>query len=95
MWGMTIADEQVQALNPLLIITMVPLFSLFLFPWLARKGWNVSPLRKMTIGMFLTAFSFVMAGLLQRSIDGNPAHTVSVGWQFFQYLTITVAEILV
>ncbi len=95
LWGLTIANEQVQALNPLLIITMVPLFTLWLFPALARRGFNVSPLRRMTVGMFLTSLSFVCAALLERRIADSAPGTVSVGWQFFQYFIITVAEILV
>jgi POT family proton-dependent oligopeptide transporter len=84
---------QLQALNPFLVMGLVPLFTWVVFPALARRGVSLAPLAKMTAGMFLTVLSFVAAALVQLRVDGG--HPTSLLWQFPQYLLLTVGEVLV
>jgi POT family proton-dependent oligopeptide transporter len=84
---------QMQALNPFLVMALVPLFSWVVFPALARRGVSMAPLAKMTAGMFLTVLSFVAAALVQLRIDGG--HPPGLLWQFPQYLLLTTGEVLV
>jgi POT family proton-dependent oligopeptide transporter len=84
---------QLQALNPLLVLGLVPLFTWVIFPALARRGASLAPLSKMTAGMFLTVLSFVAAAVVQRRLDGG--HPTGLLWQFPQYLLLTAAEVLV
>ena len=84
---------QLQALNPFLVMALIPLFSWVVFPALARRGVSPAPLTKMTAGMFLTVFSFVAAALVQLRIDGG--QPPGLLWQFPQYLLLTTAEVLV
>jgi POT family proton-dependent oligopeptide transporter len=57
--------DQLQALNPLFVMAIIPLLTLGAYPWFERRGVAVTPLRRITVGMFLTAVSFVAAGVLE------------------------------
>ncbi|KAL6731232.1 hypothetical protein Aduo_002134 [Ancylostoma duodenale] len=64
----TVLPEQINILNPLIVIIMVPVFEAFIYP-IARKIFHVTPLRKMAVGGLLTATAFIMAGLLQLEVN--------------------------
>ena len=84
---------QMQALNPFMVMALVPLFAWVVFPALARRGVSLAPLHKMTAGMFLTVLSFVAAALVQLRVDAG--HPPGLLWQFPQYLLLTAGEVLV
>lgn len=91
--GVDLDAAQLQALNPLLVMGLIPLLSFVVLPALGRRGADLSPLRKMTAGMFLAVASFVAAAAVQLVLDaGRPLHLL---WQFPQYLLLTTAEVLV
>ncbi len=91
--GYEIKASQVQTLDPLLVLTVIPIFAGGLYPLLERSGVRVTALRKMTAGMFVTVLSFVSAGIVQWVIDaGGRPH---VGWQVPQYVFLAVGEVLV
>jgi POT family proton-dependent oligopeptide transporter len=87
--------SQIAALNPLMVMMIIPALNGVVYPALARLGLPITPLRKMTAGMFLAAASFLLVAGLQRWIDAAPPHTVSVLWQVIPYFVITTAEVLV
>jgi POT family proton-dependent oligopeptide transporter len=92
-WGGELNPAQLQALNPFLVMGLIPLFTWGVFPALARLGVELTPLRKMTAGMFITVLSFAAAAVVQLRIDaGAPPHAL---WQLPQYLLLTVGEVLV
>ncbi|CAJ0594342.1 unnamed protein product [Cylicocyclus nassatus] len=64
----SVLPEQINILNPLIVIIMVPIFEAFIYP-AARKVLRVTPLRKMAVGGLLTAAAFIMAGLLQLEVN--------------------------
>jgi POT family proton-dependent oligopeptide transporter len=92
-----LTPEQIQVANPFLVMTLIPLFSLVVFPFLERRGLDLSPLKKMTAGMFITVLSFAAAALVQTAIDAGGAQAVrpSVFWQIPQYVLLTTGEVLV
>jgi POT family proton-dependent oligopeptide transporter len=91
-WG-ELNPAQLQALNPFLVMLLIPLFTWGVFPLLARLGVELPPLRKMTAGMFITVLSFAAAALVQLRIDaGTPPHAL---WQIPQYVLLTIGEVLV
>ena len=50
--GMQLEASQLQALNPLMVMVLIPTFTLGLYPLVERRfGIRVSPLRKMSTGM--------------------------------------------
>ncbi|KAM5182220.1 solute carrier family 15 member 1 [Mantella aurantiaca] len=66
-----IQPDQMQTINALLIIVLVPIFDVALYPLLKKCKLNFSPLKRMTVGMFLAAMAFVVAAIVQREIDGT------------------------
>ncbi|MEO8209340.1 MAG: POT family MFS transporter [bacterium] len=84
--------SQIQAINPLLIMLFIPLFTYFLYP-LVDKFFPLTALRKITIGMLLAGFSFVIIAVAETSImaGGKP----SIIWQFWAYVILTAAEVMV
>ncbi|HSV61725.1 MAG TPA: hypothetical protein VLH83_00135, partial [Chthoniobacterales bacterium] len=75
--GMSFLPEQVNVVNGLFILAMIPLFNYWLYPAIDRI-FPITPVRKIGIGLFLTAASFVIIWMIQLGIDhgGRP----NVGW---------------
>lgn len=96
--GVQLTASQSAAANPLLVMLLIPLMN-WAYRRLDRAGWQTTQLRRMTVGMYLTALSFVATAVLQQYIDAEKAagrpNSVWIGWQQVQYVIITVAEILV
>jgi POT family proton-dependent oligopeptide transporter len=95
--NVTLDKNQVPALNPLMVMVLIPLMN-FLYLRSDRMGVATTPLRRITVGMFCAALSFVAVALLQIWIDGNAAQglpKVWFAWQIIPYLVITVAEVMV
>ncbi len=89
-----LAAAQISALNPLMVMIIIPSLNVLVYGPLERRGRAVKPLHKMTIGMFLAAAAFAVAALLQQRIEAG-AEQVHVLWQVVQYLVMTTAEVLV
>nr|AFI42054.1 slc15A1 protein [Carassius auratus red var.] len=64
-----IQPDQMQIVNPILIVIMVPIMDSVVYPLIKKCGLNFTPLRRMTVGMVLAALAFVAAALLQIQID--------------------------
>ncbi|XP_078402155.1 solute carrier family 15 member 1-like [Cetorhinus maximus] len=67
--GIDIQPDQMQTVNPILILILVPVVDAIVYPLIAKCKLNFTPLRKMTVGMFLAALAFVAAALVQIEID--------------------------
>ncbi|XP_053493167.1 solute carrier family 15 member 1b [Ictalurus furcatus] len=65
----TVQPDQMQTVNPILILVMVPIVDSLVYPLIKKCGLNFTPLKKMTVGMFLAALAFVAAALVQIQID--------------------------
>uniref|UniRef100_A0A8C4QSY6 Solute carrier family 15 member 1b n=1 Tax=Eptatretus burgeri TaxID=7764 RepID=A0A8C4QSY6_EPTBU len=63
--------DQMQTLNPLLIVVFIPIFDFGVYPLINKCGINFTPLRRMATGMFLVVIAFVLASLVQRCIDST------------------------
>ena len=61
----TIKPDQMQALNALFILLLIPLFEGVVYPILQRP----TPLKRMSAGMVLAALAFVIAGFVQIKIQ--------------------------
>ncbi|MES2663103.1 MAG: POT family MFS transporter [Pseudomonadota bacterium] len=91
--GMTIESSQLQALNPVFVMLLIPLFMYGIYPFCEKIGLSMTPLRRMTYGMFLAALSFIVVGILQIFIDKS--YDISIGWQIIAYLILTMSEVMV
>jgi POT family proton-dependent oligopeptide transporter len=90
----TLEASQVPALNPLMVMLLIPFMNLVYY-LIDRTGFETTPLRRISVGMFITASSFVATALVQTYIDRSPPQTVWVGWQVIQYLLLTIGEVMV
>lgn len=84
---------QMQALNPALVMLLIPFNTLVLYPALARMGFNPTPLRRMGAGIAFSGAAWIVAGILQLWIDGGDP--VSLAWQILPYALLTFGEVLV
>jgi POT family proton-dependent oligopeptide transporter len=84
---------QMQALNPLLVMLLIPFNNLVLFPLLRRNGYEPTALRRMTAGIALSSVAWVAIGAIQLVIDGGTP--TSITWQILPYVFLTLGEVLV
>lgn len=87
-----ILPDQVQALNPIFVLILVPLFDLVVYPFLGRFM-NLTSLRKITIGMFVCASSFAIVAYMETSLYAGK--DISILWQCFAYLILTISEVMI
>uniref|UniRef100_A0A3B3WKT6 Solute carrier family 15 member 1a n=1 Tax=Poecilia mexicana TaxID=48701 RepID=A0A3B3WKT6_9TELE len=67
--SIVIQPDQMQTINPILILTLVPIMDSLVFPLIKKCGLHFTPLKKMTVGMILAALAFVCAAVIQLQID--------------------------
>lgn len=91
-FGMELFAAQVQAVNPFLILVLIPLFSYVLFPAVERVV-RFTPLRKIGTGFVLISLSFLVSAWIEQRIAAG--ETPTVWWQIFAYVLITAAEVMV
>jgi len=89
--------SQVPALNPVLVLILIPTLAYIVLPRVERLGIKATPLRKMTFGMGVASLAFVTVALLQANIDAGAAtgQKLHVAWQIIPYALMTLAEVLV
>ncbi len=96
MWGgWSLLPSQISALNPLMVMALIPINNYLIYPLLSKFVIEMTPLRKMTLGMFMASLAFACVAILQTWIDTAGANNVHALWQFFPYLVITQAEVMV
>ena len=90
--GVEWLPSQIQAVNPILILIFIPSFNYLIFPYVGKYV-TLTPLRKISFGLFLTSPSFFIIGHAQSLIDLGMS--VSIYWQIIAYIIITAAEVMV
>jgi POT family proton-dependent oligopeptide transporter len=93
-WETNFQPASMQAFNPALVMLLIPLNNLVLYPWLRRRGWDPTSVRRMTLGILFAAFAWVAAGALQLAIEGSAAK-LTILWQLVPYALLTFGEVLV
>ena len=86
-------SSMMQALNPALVMILIPFNNLVLYPMLERLGLKVTALRRMGAGIALAGVAWICAGMLQLWLDDGD--TVSIVWQVLPYALLTLGEVLV
>ncbi|KAM6397694.1 solute carrier family 15 member 2 isoform 7-T7 [Pluvialis apricaria] len=61
--------DQMQFLNPLLILVFIPIFDLWLYPLINMCKFNFTPIRKMATGMILAGMAFGLAAIVEIKIN--------------------------
>lgn len=67
--GFIMKPDQIQVVNPVLIITFIPVFTYFVYPLLDKLRLVRTPLQKMTVGGVLASVSFVVCAIFQMQLE--------------------------
>jgi proton-dependent oligopeptide transporter, POT family len=92
LFGIEWLSSQIQTVNPIFILIMLPIFSYWLYPFL-EKFVRLTPLRKIGAGLFVTAASFRIVAMIQTRIDAGARP--SIIWQVWAFVVLTAGETLV
>jgi len=90
--GMEWLPSQIQAVNPALILILIPLFNWWLYPTIS-KYFPLTPLRKISIGFFLAVPSFLIPAWIEYRL--GIGQTPNIVWQLLSYLLLTSAEVMI
>ncbi|WP_411834741.1 oligopeptide:H+ symporter [Pseudoxanthomonas mexicana] len=91
--GWFVSPSQMQALNPLLVMLLIPFNNIVLYPMLRKMGFRVTALRRMGWGIAFSGVAWIAAAVLQLWIDGGDP--VALAWQSLPYALLTFGEVLV
>ena len=86
-------SSQMQALNPALVMLLIPFNNLVLYPALRRRGYEPTALRRMTAGIAFAGLSWIVVGAMQVVLNGGNAFSIT--WQVLPYALLTLGEVLV
>ncbi|CAG7786494.1 unnamed protein product [Allacma fusca] len=67
--GWTLLPDQMQIVNPLLILLLIPVFDQIIYPCLTKIGVLKKPLQRLTCGLLLAGIAFVISGLLELHLE--------------------------
>jgi POT family proton-dependent oligopeptide transporter len=93
LFGIEWLSSQIQTVNPIFILIMLPLFSYWLYPFVEKLGIKLTPLRKIGAGLFVTAASFFIVAMIQTRIDAGARPAII--WQVWAFVVLTAGETLV
>lgn len=68
-FGFNIEPDQAKAMGPVFLFTLIPIWTYVVVPLLKSCEVEINPLRSMVIGGFMSAISFICAGILQIQIN--------------------------
>lgn len=68
--GITIKPDQMQVVNPLLIIIFIPLWDVLVYPLFAKIGIR-RPLQKLTVGMILAGCAFLISAMVELKLEAT------------------------
>ena len=92
--GTKLLPSEIPALNPFMVMLLIPIMNL-VYKGVERVGIRATPLRRMSVGMFVAALSFAVVAILQGRINAGGEGTVSILWQILPYLILTTSEVMV
>jgi proton-dependent oligopeptide transporter, POT family len=93
LFGFMVTGETMQSINPIFVMSLIPIFTIWLYPMLERMGLRPSPLRRMGTGMVLAAAAFALSAMIQKRIEGG--EHLSIWWQAIPYGVMTAGEVLI
>ncbi|XP_029032404.1 peptide transporter family 1 isoform X2 [Osmia bicornis bicornis] len=70
--------DQMQVINPLLVLTFIPLFEVCIYPLMNKIGLR-TPLRKLTIGGLLASLSFFASAIVELELEKTDPVLPSTG----------------
>jgi POT family proton-dependent oligopeptide transporter len=92
LFGREWLSAQIQTVNPIFILVMLPLFSYAIYPAI-DKVFRLTPLRKIGIGLFVNLAAFLIVAWIQTRIDAGEKPNII--WQVVAFVVLTAGEIMV
>jgi POT family proton-dependent oligopeptide transporter len=89
--GFLLLAPQVAAVNPVLVLVFIPLFSYALYPALGRLI-RLTALRKIGLGLGLPVVAFVLSAWIESRIAAGVRP--NIGWQILGHALLTAGEVL-
>ncbi|HIL25628.1 MAG TPA: MFS transporter [Verrucomicrobia bacterium] len=90
--GLEWLPSQIGAINPVMIMTFIPIFTWLVYPALNRV-FPLTPLRKIAIGFFVAVPSFLIPAWIETQIAGGELPNII--WQIAAYVVLTAAEVFI
>jgi POT family proton-dependent oligopeptide transporter len=90
--GLEWLPSQIGAINPVMIMTFIPIFTWLIYPALNRV-FPLTPLRKIAIGFFVAVPSFLIPAWIETQIAGGELPNII--WQIAAYVVLTAAEVFI
>ncbi|PNJ63800.1 solute carrier family 15 member 2 isoform X2 [Pongo pygmaeus] len=87
--------DQMQVLNPLLVLIFIPLFDFVIYRLVSKCGINFSSLRKMAVGMILVCLAFAVAAAVEIKINEMAPAQSGPQEVFLQVLNLADDEVKV
>lgn len=88
-----IKPDQMQTVNPLLILIFIPLFEFVIYPLFSKIGLG-HPLQRLTMGGILAGIAFLISAFVEFQILSSPEKSVNMLWLVPQYVVITMGEVM-
>jgi POT family proton-dependent oligopeptide transporter len=92
LFGREWLPAQIQTVNPVFVLAMLPLFSYVIYP-AAGKLFRVTPLRKFGAGLFMVIIAFLIVGWIQTRLDAGERPNIL--WQILAFVALTAGEVMV
>jgi len=90
--GLEWLPSQIGAINPVMIMAFIPIFTFLVYPALNRV-FPLTPLRKIAIGFFVAVPSFLIPAWIETQIAGGELPNII--WQIAAYVLLTAAEVFI
>ena len=90
--GYEMLPAQFTVVNGLFILLMIPIFTFGVFP-LWQRLFKITALRKICVGLFVIASSFLIIAWIENQIVHG--HSVSGWWQILAYGVLSASEVLI
>ncbi|KAL2650384.1 hypothetical protein R1flu_018512 [Riccia fluitans] len=104
--GLEIQPDQMPALNPVLVVFIIPLMDNVVYPFVEKFKVEFTNLKRIVLALVTASLAFVTSGLLQMVIDSNLKESnpnnlyspqqggITILWQIPQYFLLSLAETL-
>ena len=69
LFNIELIPDQMQVINPVIVLALIPLFNRYLYPLTDRFHFMASPLRKMVFGGIFAGLAYVASALLEIKLE--------------------------
>ena len=81
-----IKPDQMQIVNPILVMVFIPLFDKIIYPFFAKFNLLKKPLQRMAVGGIITACSFFASGFLELQMQDTYAKVPKEGFSNIHFM---------